>query len=365
MEIWGRTFREVCDVVRPRGHDVPEVRRGYARLMRGETEESPREIPGALDVVCRGVSCSTDLLSLSDLPPVVREHREGELVKFVLRLPSGLETESVIIPMRGRERSWTTLCVSSQVGCAMGCTFCETARMGRLAQLSAGQIVAQVVAARRFFNADVRNVVFMGMGEPFDNFDAVIQAIRVLTDPAGLSLGMSHVTISTVGRVDGIRRLAALSWRRINLAVSLNAPNDEIRSRIMPVNRVEPMAVLRDALLDYPLRKCQFFMIEYVLIPGVNDAPGHAAELVEYLRPIKCCLNVIPYNPRRDSPWEAPSEESVRGFIDRVAGAGQYVKRRITQGRAFMAACGQLGNRALRGAVVLEAVVRAPLQSLR
>ncbi|OWY70031.1 hypothetical protein B7486_17145 [cyanobacterium TDX16] len=315
---------------------LAELRRAYARLMRGEAE-----VEGGLSAA---------------VAPVVREQRDGELIKFVQRLPSGLETESVIIPMKGRQRAWRTLCVSSQVGCAMGCTFCETAQLGRLANLSAGEIVGQVVAARRVFDADIRNVVFMGMGEPFDNFDHVIQAVRVLTDPMGLSLGKAHVTISTVGRTEGIRRLAALGWRRINLAVSLNAPNDEIRSQIMPINRVEPMAMLRDALLAYPLRTCQFFMMEYVLIPGVNDAAEHARELVEYLRPIKCCLNVIPYNPRRDSPWPAPREEDVARFIGQVESAGQFVKRRLTKGRDFMAACGQLGNRELKRPRTIDAV---------
>jgi len=278
--------------------------------------------------------------------PVVRHVRDGELIKFVQRRPDGLETESVIIPMQRGELRWTSLCVSSQVGCAMGCTFCETAQLGLLADLSPAEIVGQVVAARREFGVDVRNVVFMGMGEPMDNLDAVIQAIRVLTDPLGLSMGMSRITISTVGRIAGIRRLAGLGWRRLNLAVSLNAPNDAIRSQIMPINRAEPMAELRDALLDYPLRSCQFFMIEYVLIPGVNDAPEHAEQLVEYLRPVKCCVNVIPYNPRRGSPFAVPTEGEVDRFLGRLKALGQFCKRRITKGRDHMAACGQLGNRA-------------------
>lgn len=326
MDILGITFKGICEASQPPKARIVDLRREYARVIRGEDSD------GALK---------------ADLLPVVREQRDGDLIKFVQRRPDGLEIESVIIPMAGRGRQWKTLCVSSQVGCAMGCTFCETAQLGKLAQLPAAQIVGQVVAARRHFQADIRNVVFMGMGEPFDNFDDVIQAVRVLTDPAGLSMGLSHVTISTVGRVDGIRRLAALGWRRINLAVSLNAPNDGIRSRIMPINRVEPMAMLREALLAYPLRKCQFFMIEYVLIPGVNDAGEHAEELAEYLRPVRCCVNVIPYNPRRESPYEAPTDGQVRQFLNRLEAAGQFCKRRVTKGRDFMAACGQLGNRAL------------------
>jgi 23S rRNA (adenine2503-C2)-methyltransferase len=168
-----------------------------------------------------------------------------------------------------------------------------------------------------------------------------------MTDPLGLSLGMSRITISTVGRIEGIRRLAALGWRRINLAVSLNAPNDEIRSQIMPVNRAEPMAALRRALSEYPLRSCQFIMIEYVLIPGVNDARDHARQVAAYLRGIKCCVNVIPYNPRRDSPWPAPSELAVQQFLGWLQEEKQFCKKRLTKGRDFMAACGQLGNRAL------------------
>ncbi|MCK6485575.1 MAG: 23S rRNA (adenine(2503)-C(2))-methyltransferase RlmN [Phycisphaerae bacterium] len=321
------TFDDILSELKPRPGQIAAVRRAYAAAMRGET--GPHALP-------------------ADVLPVVREWRDGELIKFAQRTRDGLETESVVIPMQGTMRTWKTLCVSSQIGCAMGCTFCETAQLGRLSQLSAGQIVGQVVAARRHFGVDIRNVVFMGMGEPFDNFDEVIRSVRIMTDPAGLSLAKARIAISTVGRIEGIRRLAALGWRRINLAVSLNAPNDEIRSQIMPVNRVEPMAKLREALMAFPLRsKGGYLMIEYVLIPGVNDAPEHARELVEYLRPIKCCVNVIPYNPRRDSPWPAPSEESVGRFLGWLIDAGQFCKRRVTKGRDFMAACGQLGNRAL------------------
>jgi 23S rRNA (adenine2503-C2)-methyltransferase len=279
---------------------------------------------------------------------IVDSRQEGRLIKFIQRTPDGLEIESVLIPMRRAARTWTTLCVSSQIGCAMGCTFCQTAQLGLLKNLTAAEIVGQVVAARAAFGAKIDNVVFMGMGEPFDNFDNVTQAVRVLTDPIGLSLGMSRITLSTVGRTEGIRRLAALSWRRINLAVSLNAPNDEIRSKIMPINRAEPMADLRAALLDYPLRSCQFFMIEYVLIPGVNDAPDHARQVAEFLRGIPACVNVIPYNPREDSPWPAPSEDAVQMFLSALQAHGQFSKKRITKGRDLMAACGQLGNRTLR-----------------
>jgi len=328
LDVLDREFCEIDTLLGLRPHQRKAVRAAYRRLLHGgpPTEGIPLR---------------------ADLRPVVRTLVEGELRKFVQRTADGLEIESVVVPMQRRGGPWKTLCVSSQIGCARACRFCETAQLGLLRNLTVAEIVGQVVAAQRHFGK-IRNVVFMGMGEPLDNFDAVVRALRVLRDPAGLSFAAERLTISTVGRIAGIRRLARLGWRRLNLAISLNAPNDEIRSQIMPHNRCEPMAELRAALLDYPLRRCQYFMIEYVLIPGVNDAREHALELVEFLRPLKAVVNVIPYNPRTASPWPAPDEASVARFLSWLEAAGQICKRRLTKGRSQMAACGQLGNRALR-----------------
>jgi len=280
--------------------------------------------------------------------PVVRRLEDGALTKFVQRTQDGLETESVVVPMLRTRGIWRTICVSSQIGCARACEFCQTGQLGLLRNLTPAEIVGQVVAGQRLFEGRVRNVVFMGMGEPLDNFDNVAQAVRVLRDRNGMSLGGERITISTVGRIAGLRKLAALGWRRVNIAISLNAPNDEIRSRIMPINRTDSMTGLRAALLEYPLRNCQYLMVEYVLIPGVNDAREHAFEVAEYLRPLKSLLNVIPYNPRENSPWPAPDEEQVYRFLAWLDEAGQPAKRRVTKGRDHMAACGQLGNLALR-----------------
>lgn len=319
---------------------------------------------------------------MNDAPlagPIVREQREevaeGTTVKFLQRIARGaapdslprhaaLNVESVIIPMIGRGRARThTLCVSSQVGCAMGCEFCETARMGLLRSLTPGEIVGQWWAARHILGAPIRNLVFMGMGEPLDNLDAVLDAVAILTDHDGPALAMSRITISTVGRIDGLRRLAAAmdrpGWRRLGLAVSINAPNDTIRSAIMPINRAMPMAELRDAVLAVPgLGRGRKVCFEYVLIPGVNDAPGHADELADYLRPFTAAgspdgltrgmVNVIPYNPRRESPWPAPSERSVERFVECLVARGLFVRRRRTKGRTMMGACGQLGTDEIR-----------------
>jgi 23S rRNA (adenine2503-C2)-methyltransferase len=281
-----------------------------------------------------------------------------------------LDIESVVIPMIGRTRTRThTLCVSSQVGCAMGCRFCETAQMGLIRSLTPAEIVGQWWAATHIEKKTIDNIVFMGMGEPLDNLDAVLAAIEALTDHRGAALPMSNITISTVGRVDGLRRLAEVvarpGWKRLGLALSVNAPNDAVRNELMPVNRRWDMAELR-AVMEHlcEVRGRRKLMFEYVVIPGVNDSDEHAADLAEWLRPFARggdapdgtgtqshigLLNVIPYNPRRDSPWPAPSEEGVKRFVDAVAARGIFVKRRRTKGRSQMAACGQLGTAEIRG----------------
>ncbi len=286
-------------------------------------------------------------------PVIGGEQREDATTKFTLRIDEQLETESVILPYAGRTgRARNTLCLSSQIGCAMGCTFCETAQMGLMRNLSVEQIVGQWHAARFTFGTPINNIVFMGMGEPMDNLDAVLGAIRVLADHNGPGIASSKIAVSTVGRAEGIRQLRRLAeepgFRRVQLAVSINAPNDEIRSRIMPINRATNMAELREAMLEWPARNTRRILIEYVVIPGVNDALEHADELAAYLQPLLCTVNVIPYNPRRNSPWPAPRDEAVRAFMDRLIGHGLFVTRRRTMGRSLMGACGQLGNEKIR-----------------
>jgi len=315
------------------------------------------------------------------LPEIVKRHEEpvneGVTIKFVQRLPNpnhrllhrGIDfddIESVIIPMIGRSgRKTHTLCVSSQVGCAMGCDFCETAQMGLIRSLSASEIVAQWWAARHIEGIEIDNIVFMGMGEPMDNLDEVLAAIECLTDRSGASIPMANITISTVGRIDGLRRIKDQvqepGWKRLGLALSLNASNDESRSKLMPINNKWNMQELQDILQELrEVRGGRKIMIEYVLIPGVNDSLTNADELAAWMKPFLKdptrekakghggLLNVIPYNPRRDSPWPAPTEEQVDGFVDRLVSHGVFVNRRRTKGRDTMAACGQLGTAEIR-----------------
>ena len=270
-------------------------------------------------------------------------------VKFLLTLHDELETESVILPIDGFKKTRHTLCLSSQVGCAMGCDFCQTAQMGLKRNLTTAEIVAQWHAANHALQTPIDNIVFMGMGEPLENLDAVIPAIEILADNNGPAIASSKICVSTVGRLEGIRLLAAFArtdgFKRLSLAFSVNAPNDRDRKEIMPLAKAVSMAQLREAILTYPRHDSGGVLAEYVLIPGVNDSDEDALEICEYLKPIGCGLNVIPYNPREQSPWESPTEESVERFVQIAKSTGQFVRRRITLGRDLMAACGQLGNK--------------------
>jgi len=357
----GMTLQAFVDACTHRGIGTGRAKQAYQAVFReGKTSSAPAKI---------------------SMPEIVTRQEEpvneGVTVKFVQRLPNpdhklahqGIDfddIESVIIPMIGRSgRKTHTLCVSSQVGCALGCDFCETAQMGLIRSLSASEIVAQWWAARHIEGIEIDNIVFMGMGEPMDNLDEVLKAIECLTDRTGASIPMANITISTVGRVDGLKRIKEQvqkpGWKRLGLALSLNASNDEVRSKLMPINKKWNMQELQDILMELrTVRGGRKIMIEYVLIPSVNNKMQHADELAAWMKPFLKdptrekakghggLLNVIPYNPRRDSPWPAPTEEQVDAFVERLVSHGVFVNRRRTKGRDTMAACGQLGTAEIR-----------------
>lgn len=320
--------------------------------------------PRALEIyraAMRDGRAIVDWISI-DIPAIAHAHDDNGTIKFTQQQQGDLESETVIIPMTGSSgRPRKTLCVSSQIGCAMGCTFCETAQMGLMGNLTPAQFISQWFAARHSLSTTIDNIVFMGMGEPMDNFDSVEHAIRILCDQNGCCIAPSRVTVSTVGRPEGIRRLAALiqedGFGKVNLAISINAPNDAIRSTLMPINRVHPMSALREAMDVWRGATHRPFMIEYVLIPDVNDKHEHALQLAAYLEGLHCAVNVIPYNPRRDSPWPAPSRESAGAFARWLQEAGLFATLRVTKGRSVMAACGQLGNENIRKRKPVHATV--------
>ncbi len=273
--------------------------------------------------------------------PVSKIMEEGEVIKFLVRLKEGLETESVIIPMK----AGLTLCVSSQVGCRMGCGFCETGRMGLVRSLTAEEITQQLFLARHVLKKPIRNIVFMGMGEPFDNYEAVMQAIRVMMDPHGFGIGPRHITVSTSGVVDQLDRFSKEADPAIHLAVSINAPNDAIRTKVMPVNRKWSMQALRDALDRYVTGGKREILIEYVLLKDLNDSVEHAHLLADYLAGLPVKVNLIPYNSQRKSRYAPPEKEQQEIFLRALQGRDFQVFLRSHKGRGIMAACGQLGKK--------------------
>lgn len=237
-----------------------------------------------------------------------------------------------------------TQCISSQVGCAMGCVFCASGIAGLKRQLSAGEIVIQVLLGRAALEGDeqLRNVVFMGMGEPLHNYDAVQRALTLLTHPDGIGLSKRRVTVSTSGLVPEIERLGRDFDGRVALAISLHCVDNDRRSEIMPINRKYPLPVLMAALRAYPMPKRSRITIEYTLIRGVNDSLGEAKALVNLLKGIRAKVNLIPMNPVTDSPLQAPDWSAVESFQRELHQRGLACTIRTQRGDDISAACGQL-----------------------
>ena len=279
----------------------------------------------------------------ADLSAALRPAHEsvsegGDTVKWLWTLQDGRQIESVLMHYPGR----STVCVSSQAGCAMACGFCATGQAGFDRQLTTGEIVEQVVRARRTAAATGRrlsNVVFMGMGEPMANYDAVWRAVTRLHGDLGLSA--RHVTISTVGVLPGIRRLATEALP-VNLAVSLHAANDDLRSELVPINRRYPLAELAEACADYLAAKGRRLSFEWALIDGVNDRRSDAEELAAYARPLAAHVNLIPLNPTPGYPVRGTPPERVRAFRDRLVERRVNATIRRNRGTSIEAACGQL-----------------------
>lgn len=286
-----------------------------------------------------------------DLPVVSSSIEEGGTTKFLLKLDDGYESETIILPMG----SYNTLCVSSQIGCRWACAFCETGKMGIKRDLTTGEIISQLLTAELVFKKKIRNIVFMGMGEAFDNFDNVMGTIDIMTHPWAMNLNMKSICISTVGHVEGIRRLISLTgqksnnYHKLHLAVSLNGADDEIRSRLMPVNRKWPLSELKSALMEtYQFGKKGLLYLEYILIEGLTDGESNGNKLIAYANGFpNITLNIIPYNPGIGSEFKKPNQVELDRFHYQIRNAGIKCYTRYSQGDQIMAACGQLGNKKL------------------
>lgn len=260
--------------------------------------------------------------------------------KAALRLRDESEVEMVLLPM-GKEK---TLCLSTQVGCRQGCTFCQTAKMGWIRNLSASEMVAQLFLARHTLKASFRNVVFMGMGEPFDNYDEVMKALAILTDPFAFGIGPRRITISTSGRVDGIERFIS-EKREVNLALSLNAASDDKRRELMPMASRYDLESIRRVLKTLT-EKRKRVLIGYILIDGKNSSLDDARQLSDYLRGLDVTINLIPFNSIEKSDWRSPCLSDQLAFEKLLRDQGYRVFLRTTKGQTIRAACGQLGKAA-------------------
>ena len=323
---------------------------------------------------------ATDFSAMTNLPQTLRQQLAEEATigpmvvrselhskddrtrKILLELADGKLIESVLMlyPPHGESSPRATVCVSTQAGCAFGCTFCATGQMGFDRHLSAGEIVAQVLFfARELRSAlwtaaglpgsmpidHITNIVLMGMGEPLHNYDNVLQALRILNSAEGFNLGARHMTVSTVGLVPAIRKLSQEALQ-VNLAISLHAPTDELRSRTMPVNRKYPLRELLAACEDYIAATKRQVTFEYVLLAGVNDTPEYAHLLGELLAPLKqfAHVNCIPVNATSAS-YKAPGSETMRAFREILFEHGVSNSVRAERGDDIAAACGQLRTR--------------------
>ncbi len=291
--------------------------------------------------------------------------RDGSTDKALFRLPDGELIETVLMRYKadGHRKARKTVCVSTQAGCALGCTFCATGQQGFRRQLSVGEIVAQIIFMQRIALTEdraevedgqrdlgsvqgVTNVVFMGMGEPLANYDNAMAAIRSINDANGLAIGARHITLSTVGLAPQIIQLAGENIQ-INLAVSLHAPDDETRSETMPINRRYPLSVLLDACRRYVESTDRRIFFEYVLLKGQNDTISHARKLGNLLSGMLCHVNLIPVNPTSDGPYERTSRDDAELFQVELRRFGVPSTVRIEKGIDIDAGCGQLRARVM------------------
>lgn len=316
------------------GRGLQQAKALYTSFIReGSIQKDLPPFKNAPQLFLEMVSC----VDTKILPHVV-VGEEGGTVRFMLNIVDGHIIESVLMKMQ----HGYTLCVSSQIGCRMGCRFCCTGKSGFVRNLTCGEIVQQLFVARHMFQKDVKNVVFMGMGEFFDNKEAGFHAVDIFSDPYGFNIGMKHITISTSGDIQGILSLAERKGATPNLAVSLNTPFDDTRKYLMPYRKEESLEALRDALKIYCAAKKREVLISYVLLKGINDSHEDAECLSAFLEDLPVKINIIPFNEFPGASFASPKEEAIMFFLDFLRKKGFRTLLRGKKGGSIQAACGQL-----------------------
>ena len=337
-DLLGMTREALEELLQNLGEPRYRARQLFAWLHRGTSLDMmtslPKELRRQLAAIARA----------GTLQLAYQEAAEDGTVKFGFETNDRRLIETVLIPHRNR----TTVCVSSQIGCAYGCAFCATGRQGFTRDLTTGEIVEQVIRVQTATRPQrVRNVVFMGMGEPLANFDAVVTAIRLLNSPDGLGIGARHIAVSTCGLPNSIQRLAEEKLQ-VGLAVSLHAATDEVRNQLVPINRKHPLAEVVNAARRFATMTGRKVAFEYVIVPEVNDTPAQARRLAELVRGMAAMVNLIPLNPA-DSSLRVDVDSAYR-FAALLRKRGVEVMVRRSRGGEVLGACGQLRARHIKKA---------------
>lgn len=285
-------------------------------------------------------------LSLDRLK-IVDIQKDVDVNKYLFELSDGEHIEAVLM----RHDYGNSICVSSQVGCNMGCKFCESGRRKKVRNLEAYEMVLQILMIEKELGERISHVVVMGIGEPFDNYDNLVKFFKIINDPKGLAIGARHITVSTCGIVPKILEFSELDLQ-INLAISLHAANNETRNKIMPINKAYPLDKLFAAIREYSVNADRRVTIEYILLKGINDSLTNADELVELLKGTFAYVNLIPYNEVKENEFKRSEKKEVRAFYERLKSKGVNVTIRKEFGTDIDAACGQL--RAKKEGVISE-----------
>ena len=268
---------------------------------------------------------------------VLKKQIDTDVCKYLFGLEDGNKIEAVLM----KHDYGNSLCVSTQVGCNMSCAFCESGRLKKVRNLNSYEMVLQILQVEEDLKIRISHVVLMGIGEPFDNYDNVIRFIDIINEPKGIDLGARHITVSTSGLVPKINEFAE-NPKQVNLAISLHAPNNEIRNQIMPINKAYPIEKLIEAVKNYLNKTNRRVTFEYIMLQGINDSEKEAIELASLLKGINCYVNLIPYNETSHIKYKKSTKEQIMKFYDTLKKHNINVTVRKEFGRKVSAACGQL-----------------------
>ena len=278
-----------------------------------------------------------------ELPKVIKREIDTDVEKYLFELSDNERIEAVLM----RHNYGLSVCVSSQVGCNMGCKFCESGRLKKVRNLEAHEMVGQILVIESLVKERISSVVIMGIGEPLDNYENVIRFIKIINDAKGIQIGARHITLSTCGLIPKIKELSELDIQ-INLAISLHAPNDHLRSEIMPINKAYPLQELMETIKEYIKKTNRRVTMEYILLKGVNDQKKHAKELANLLRGMNVYVNLIPYNETNHIEFQKSDKETIDAFYRELQKEKIQVTVRREFGSSISAACGQLRSKEIK-----------------